>query len=70
MASPLPGLEGLYPCVRLASGVDDFGEAIRAAMTGAPNPDECRDLAAANSWDSRAEALDDLLDRRLSGAAA
>jgi glycosyltransferase involved in cell wall biosynthesis len=70
VSTPLPGLEGLHPCVRLASGVEDFGAAVEAAMAGAPGPDECRDLAAANSWDSRAEALDVLLDRRLGGAAA
>jgi teichuronic acid biosynthesis glycosyltransferase TuaH len=69
VSTPLPGLEGLFPCVRLADGVVDFTRAIEAAMSGPPGPEACRDLAAANSWDSRAEALDDLLGERLGRAA-
>lgn len=65
VSTPLPGLEGLHPCVRLAEGVEDFTAAVEAAMTGAASADTCRELAAANSWDSRAEALDLLLHERL-----
>lgn len=70
VSTPLPGLEGLYPCVRLASGLDDFAAAVEGVLAGGPGPDACRELAAANSWDSRAAALDELLDRRLAGTAA
>ncbi|MPY96151.1 MAG: glycosyltransferase [Acidimicrobiia bacterium] len=70
VSTPLPGLEGLDPCVRLASGVKDYIVAIEEAMTGSPTPDACRELAAANSWDSRAGALEELLDERLRRAAA
>ena len=62
VSTPLPGLEGLDPCVRLATGAEAFVAAIDAALDRGPGADACRRLAEDNSWDSRAAALDALLD--------
>ncbi len=65
VSTPLPGLEGLEPCVQLADGVDAFIEATEAALAGIATPEACRALAEANSWDHRADALAAILDERL-----
>jgi glycosyltransferase involved in cell wall biosynthesis len=65
VASPLPALAGLDPCVRLADGASGFTAAIEAMLHDGPSPEACRELAERNSWDARAALLEHLVEDRL-----
>jgi glycosyltransferase involved in cell wall biosynthesis len=69
VSSPLPALDSLSPCVRLAEGAAATVSAIEAALRCGPSPELCRSLAASNSWQARAEALESLVDERLAARA-
>jgi hypothetical protein len=59
VATDLPALRDLGHPVRVANG--DFIDAIEATLRAPARADECRELAAANSWLERARRLDDLM---------
>jgi glycosyltransferase involved in cell wall biosynthesis len=67
VSTPLRSLAGLHPHVRTAATPDGLLEACEAALREGPRPDECRDLAALNSWSARAEDLAALVDAVLDG---
>jgi glycosyltransferase involved in cell wall biosynthesis len=69
VASRLPALGGLVPCVRMAKDGEDFIASIEAALSDGPPPDRCRQLAADNSWDARAELLEQLVETHLCASA-
>jgi glycosyltransferase involved in cell wall biosynthesis len=65
VASRLPALVGLDPCVRLAEGPEGFVEAIDDMLVNGPQAQRCRELAARNSWDARAARLEELVEKQL-----
>lgn len=65
VASPLPALVGLEPCVRLAEGASGFTAAIEAILHNGPSAEACRALAERNSWDARAALLEQLVEHQL-----
>lgn len=57
VSTSLPALAGLAPQVTLADTPGEFADAVDRALEHGPAPDDCRALAAGNSWDQRARRL-------------
>lgn len=57
VATDMPMLRPLHPFVRLAGDAASYIEAVRAAVTHGPGPNECRAVARDNSWEARGEQL-------------
>jgi teichuronic acid biosynthesis glycosyltransferase TuaH len=60
VATDLPALRDVGSPVRVASS-ESFLEAVEATLQQPRRPEECRELAAANSWFERARVLDGLM---------
>ncbi|MCP3913600.1 MAG: glycosyltransferase family 1 protein [Actinomycetia bacterium] len=66
VSTPLPALDGLGPSVTLAPAGPSFIAAVDRAVEAPIGPEACRAIAAANTWDQRAEHLAALVRPRLS----
>lgn len=57
VSTAIPSLQRFTPHIRTATGVSAFVAAVEQAIDEGPSPETCREIAAANSWTLRAEAL-------------
>jgi glycosyltransferase involved in cell wall biosynthesis len=68
VASGLPELAGLEPHVKVVDGADAYVAAIEQALAGTLEDEvDRRELAAQNTWESRAGRLLDLISAELAG---
>lgn len=65
VSSVIPGLDGYFPYVRQAQGLEGTIAGIEAALRDGPGIAACRRLASQNTWSSRAEVLLALIELAL-----
>lgn len=64
---PIQALQGLGDVARLASGKTKFLEALDDMIRTPPSADDCRAVAAGQSWSARVDVLESLVEAKLRG---
>jgi len=62
---PINGLGEFGPPVRLASGAESFRAALDDALARPTPAEDCREVARANSWNTRVDRLEQLVEAHL-----